>query len=71
MLKMIVQLQLLIQILQAIQLWLLTFTPSSTSSKIFIQIQPQLLAQSSGSAEAGLGFGISREIDDANNTTVI
>ena len=48
----------------------LNITPSSTSSKIFIQIQPQLLAQSTGSAEAGLGFGISREIDEADNTTV-
>jgi len=47
----------------------LNITPSSTSSKIFIQIQPQLLATSTN-IEAGLGFGISREIDDANNTTV-
>ena len=48
----------------------LNITPSATSSKIFIQIQPQLLAMSQSSAQAGLGFGISREIDDANNTTV-
>ncbi len=47
----------------------LNITPSATSSKIFIQIQPQLLAASSNE-EAGLGFGISREIDNANNTTV-
>jgi len=48
----------------------LNITPSSTSSKIFIQVQPQLLGQSSSNSEAGVGFGISREIDDANNTTV-
>ena len=48
----------------------LNITPSSTSSKILIQIQPQLTAQSPSSGEAGLGFGISREIDNANNTTV-
>lgn len=48
----------------------LNITPSSTSSKIFIQIQPQLLASSTGSNEAGLGFGISREIDSSNNTTI-
>ena len=44
-------------------------TPSATSSKIFIQIQPQLLATSTN-YESGLGFGISREIDSSNNTTV-
>ena len=48
----------------------LNITPSSTSSKIFIQIQPQLIASSPSDTEGGLGFGISREIDDANNTTV-
>ena len=48
----------------------LNITPSATSSKIFIQVQPQLLGQSPSNAEAGVGFGISREIDGANNTTV-
>lgn len=48
----------------------LNITPSSSDSKIFIQIMPQLLASSGGSNQAGLGFGISREIDEANNTTV-
>ena len=48
----------------------LNITPSSADSKIFIQIMPNLLAQSSNSGEAGLGFGISREIDGANNTAV-
>lgn len=48
----------------------LNITPSSTSSKIFIQIQPQLLASSTSSDEAGLGFGITREIDGANIATI-
>jgi len=48
----------------------LNITPTSATSKIFIQVVPQLLAESASNAEAGLGFGISREIDGANNTTV-
>ena len=48
----------------------LNITPSATSSKIFIQIQPQMLITSTSDNECGGGFGISREIDDANNTTV-
>tara|TARA_R100000742_G_C4245232_1_gene64255 strand:+ start:117 stop:686 length:570 start_codon:yes stop_codon:yes gene_type:complete len=44
-------------------------TPSSTSSKILIQVQPCMQVYSTN-REAGGGYGISREIDNANNTTV-